>query len=52
MVNRELDWDVSIVIIRPQEAEEVMVEGQGRVAWVAAGVQERVLLSTTVELGV
>jgi len=50
MVHRELDWDVSIVIICPQEAEEAMVEEQGWVEWVAAGVRERVLLSITAEL--
>jgi hypothetical protein len=50
MVRRELDWDVIIVILCPQEAEEAMVEGQGRVEWVAAGVREGVLLSITAEL--
>ena len=46
----ELDWDASIMNLCPQEAEEAMAEGQGRVEWVAAGVQEKVLLSTTAKL--
>jgi hypothetical protein len=52
MVHTELDWDVSVAILCPQEAMEAMVEGLGRVAWVATGVWERVLLSITVELKV
>jgi hypothetical protein len=44
--------DVTIVILCPQEAVEVMVEGQGRLEWVVAGVQARVLLSITAELKV
>jgi hypothetical protein len=40
------------VILCPQEAEEGMAEGQGRLERVAMGVQARVLLSITAELKV